>query len=117
MTHEIVVTSVGGGGAGAFRIASLGLLGVVWRVESQWHCVQELPKFTAPQNYWIDGSAAALLFHNAETELASVNSDATLSALHVIVIDEIDVLFRKRSSAEDSGEATRSSTVSQVLES
>jgi len=44
-----------------------------------------------------------------------VNGDATRSALHVIVIDEIDAVFRKRSSAEDSGEATRSSTVNQIL--
>jgi len=33
----------------------------------------------------------------------------------VIVIDEIDAVFRKRSSAEDSGEATRSSAVNQIL--
>lgn len=55
------------------------------------------------------------LFHDAEAELASVNGDATRSALHVIVIDEIDAVFRKRSSVEDSGEATRSSTVNQIL--
>jgi len=55
------------------------------------------------------------LFHDAEAELASVNGDATRSALHVIVIDEIDAVFRKRSSSEDSGEATRSSTVNQIL--
>ena len=55
------------------------------------------------------------LFHDAEAELASVNGDASRSALHVIVIDEIDAVFRKRSSAEDSGEATRSSTVNQIL--
>ena len=30
------------------------------------------------------------LFHDAEAELASVNGDASRSALHVIVIDEID---------------------------
>lgn len=47
------------------------------------------------------------LFHDAEAELAACNGDATRSALHVIVIDEIDAVFRKRSSAEDSGEATR----------
>ena len=47
------------------------------------------------------------LFADAEAELASVNGDARRSALHVIVIDEIDAVFRKRSSAEDSGEATR----------
>ena len=33
----------------------------------------------------------------------------------MIVIDEIDAVFRKRSSSEDSGEATRSSTVNQIL--
>jgi vesicle-fusing ATPase len=44
-----------------------------------------------------------------------VNGDASRSALHVIVVDEIDAVFRKRSSAEDSGEATRSSTVNQIL--
>jgi SpoVK/Ycf46/Vps4 family AAA+-type ATPase len=32
-----------------------------------------------------------------------------------IVIDEIDAVFRKRSSSEDSGEATRSSAVNQIL--
>lgn len=47
------------------------------------------------------------LFADAEAELASVNGDARRSALHVIVIDEIDAVFRKRSSGEDSGEATR----------
>jgi SpoVK/Ycf46/Vps4 family AAA+-type ATPase len=55
------------------------------------------------------------LFQDAEAELASVNGDSSRSALHVIVIDEIDAVFRKRSSAEDSGEATRSSTVNQIL--
>jgi vesicle-fusing ATPase len=72
---------------------------------------------SAPQNYWIDGSAAAELFHDAEPELASLNGDAMLLTLHVIVIDEIDAVFRKRSSAENSKEATQSSTVNQVLES
>lgn len=82
------------------------------------------------------------LFHDAEAELAACNGDPTQSALHVIVIDEIDAVFRKRTSAEDSGklsasfivivclvvvfndnpihsfyagEATRSSTVNQIL--
>jgi vesicle-fusing ATPase len=66
---------------------------------------------------WVGGSERLVreLFHDAEAELASVNGDATRSALHVIVIDEIDAVFRKRSSAEDSGEATRSSTVNQIL--
>ena len=66
---------------------------------------------------WVGGSERLVreLFHDAEAELASVNGDASRSALHVIVIDEIDAVFRKRSSAEDSGEATRSSTVNQIL--
>ncbi|EEC48426.1 predicted protein, partial [Phaeodactylum tricornutum CCAP 1055/1] len=33
----------------------------------------------------------------------------------VVVIDEIDAVFRKRSSSEESGEATRSSVVNQIL--
>ncbi len=66
---------------------------------------------------WVGGSERLVreLFHDAEAELASVNGDASRSALHVIVVDEIDAVFRKRSSAEDSGEATRSSTVNQIL--
>ena len=66
---------------------------------------------------WVGGRERLVreLFHDAEAELTSVNGDATRSALHVIVIDEIDAVFRKRSSAEDSGEATRSSTVNQIL--
>lgn len=55
------------------------------------------------------------LFADAEAELASHNGDVSKSALHVVVIDEIDAVFRKRSSAEDSGEATRSSVVNQIL--
>eukprot|EP00970_Alexandrium_tamarense_P009513 scaffold1899_cov182-Alexandrium_tamarense.AAC.33 len=66
---------------------------------------------------WVGGSERLVreLFYDAEAELAACNGDATKSALHVIVIDEIDAVFRKRSSAEDSGEATRSSTVNQIL--
>jgi vesicle-fusing ATPase len=66
---------------------------------------------------WVGGSERLVreLFHDAEAELAACNGDPTRSALHVIVIDEIDAVFRKRSSAEDSGEATRSSTVNQIL--
>jgi len=41
--------------------------------------------------------------------------DATKSSLHVIVIDEIDAVFRKRSASEDSGSATRASAVNQIL--
>jgi len=41
--------------------------------------------------------------------------DATKSSLHVIVIDEIDAVFRKRTASEDSGSATRASAVNQIL--
>ena len=66
---------------------------------------------------WVGSSEKLIrgLFTDAEAELAACNGDATKSALHVIVIDEIDAVFRKRSSAEDSGEATRSSAVNQIL--
>jgi vesicle-fusing ATPase len=66
---------------------------------------------------WVGGSEKAVraLFADAEAELASCNGDAAKSALHVVVIDEIDAVFRKRNSAEDSGEATRSSVVNQIL--
>jgi SpoVK/Ycf46/Vps4 family AAA+-type ATPase len=56
-----------------------------------------------------------MLFADAEAELAACNGDATRSALHVIVIDEIDAVFRRRSAGEDSGEATRASAVNQIL--
>jgi len=67
---------------------------------------------------WVGGSERLVrdLFVDAEAELAACNGDASLSALHVVVIDEIDAVFRKRSgSADDSGEATRSSVVNQIL--
>jgi vesicle-fusing ATPase len=66
---------------------------------------------------WVGGSEKLIrdLFADAEAELALCNGDATQSALHVIVIDEIDAVFRKRSAGEDSGEATRSSAVNQIL--
>jgi vesicle-fusing ATPase len=66
---------------------------------------------------WVGGSEKLVraLFADAEAELASHNGDATKSALHVVVIDEIDAVFRKRTSGEDSGEATRSSVVNQIL--
>lgn len=55
------------------------------------------------------------LFTDAEAELAACNGDATKSALHVVVIDEIDAVFRKRSGGDDGGEATRASAVNQIL--
>ena len=66
---------------------------------------------------WVGSSEKLIrgLFTDAEAELAACNGDATKSALHVIVEDEIDAVFRKRSSGEDSGEATRSSAVNQIL--
>lgn len=66
---------------------------------------------------WVGGSERLIreLFDDAEAELANCGGDATKSALHVVVIDEIDAVFRKRSAAEDSGEATRASAVNQIL--
>ena len=66
---------------------------------------------------WVGGSEKLVrsLFADAEAELAACNGDSTKSALHVIVIDEIDAVFRMRSTAEDSGESTRSSVVNQIL--
>lgn len=49
------------------------------------------------------------LFSEAEAELSACNGDIARSALHVIVIDEIDAVFRRRSSGDDSGEQTRAS--------
>jgi vesicle-fusing ATPase len=67
---------------------------------------------------WVGGSEKAVraLFADAESELAACDNDPSKSALHVVVIDEIDAVFRHRSAtANDSGEATRSSVVNQIL--
>lgn len=66
---------------------------------------------------WVGGSEKLVreLFSVAEAELAACNGDVTRSALHVIVIDEIDAVFRRRSAGEDSGEQTRASVVNQIL--
>jgi vesicle-fusing ATPase len=66
---------------------------------------------------WVGGSEKLVrgLFADAEAELAICNGDATKSALHVVVIDEIDAVFRRRSAGEDSGETTRASVVNQIL--
>lgn len=66
---------------------------------------------------WVGGSEKLIrgLFEDAEAEMRYCGGDATKSSLHVIVIDEIDAVFRKRSSSEDSGSATRASAVNQIL--
>mmetsp|Transcript_11390 Transcript_11390/g.25788 ORF Transcript_11390/g.25788 Transcript_11390/m.25788 type:complete len:515 (+) Transcript_11390:2-1546(+) len=66
---------------------------------------------------WVGGSEKLVrgLFAEAEAELAACNGDVTRSALHVVVIDEIDAVFRRRSAGEDSGEQTRASVVNQIL--
>lgn len=66
---------------------------------------------------WVGGSERMIreLFSNAELELQACGGDATKSCLHVIVIDEIDAVFRKRSGSEDSAQVTRASAVNQIL--
>ena len=70
-------------------------------------------------NRWVGGSEKLIreLFEDAEIELRECQGDPTKSALHVIVIDEIDAVFRQRSasSTTDSGEITRASAVNQIL--
>eukprot|EP00577_Skeletonema_sp_RCC1716_P009275 CAMPEP_0113437716 /NCGR_PEP_ID=MMETSP0013_2-20120614/37574_1 /TAXON_ID=2843 ORGANISM="Skeletonema costatum, Strain 1716" /NCGR_SAMPLE_ID=MMETSP0013_2 /ASSEMBLY_ACC=CAM_ASM_000158 /LENGTH=690 /DNA_ID=CAMNT_0000328409 /DNA_START=247 /DNA_END=2315 /DNA_ORIENTATION=- /assembly_acc=CAM_ASM_000158 len=82
-------------------------------------CARAPKIVSAPEllDRWVGGSEKLVreLFADAEAELAACGGDSTRSALHVIVVDEIDAVFRKRTSAEDSGEATRSSTVNQIL--
>jgi vesicle-fusing ATPase len=69
---------------------------------------------------WVGGSEKLVreLFADAEAELRECNGDPTQSALHVVVIDEIDAVFRRRSSsASDNagGEVARASAVNQIL--
>lgn len=66
---------------------------------------------------WVGGSERLIreLFYDAEQELQACNGDPTQSALHVVVIDEIDAVFRKRTHASGSGEVTRASAVNQIL--
>ena len=66
---------------------------------------------------WVGGSEKLVrsLFTDAEQELNACGGDATKSSLHVIVIDEIDAVFRKRSASEDSASTTRASAVNQIL--
>lgn len=72
---------------------------------------------------WVGGSERLVreLFKDAEDELkmcqmaADGDDDNAFlnSALHVIVIDEIDGVFRKRMDSDDSGTITRNSIVNQ----
>ncbi len=66
---------------------------------------------------WVGGSEKLVrsLFVDAERELSDCGGDATKSSLHVIVIDEIDSVFRKRSKSTDSASTTRASAVNQIL--
>jgi len=74
---------------------------------------------------WVGGSERCVreLFREAEEELAvcklAAGPDDQMaflnSALHVVVIDEIDAVFRKRIEAEESGSITRNSVVNQLL--
>mmetsp|Transcript_17841 Transcript_17841/g.25220 ORF Transcript_17841/g.25220 Transcript_17841/m.25220 type:complete len:750 (-) Transcript_17841:211-2460(-) len=66
---------------------------------------------------WVGGSEKLIrtLFLDAEDELKACGGDATKSTLHVIVIDEIDAVFRKRSYSDDSAQVTRASAVNQIL--
>lgn len=66
---------------------------------------------------WVGGSEKLVrsLFTDAEQELNYCGGDTTKSSLHVIVIDEIDAVFRKRSASEDSASTTRASAVNQIL--
>jgi len=66
---------------------------------------------------WVGGSEKLIreLFSDAEEELKACNGDATKSALHVIVIDECDAVFRLRTSQDGASETTRASAVNQLL--
>ena len=66
---------------------------------------------------WVGGTEGLIrdLFAGAEAELAACRGDPTRSGLHVIVIDEIDAVFRRRGASSDGGEATRASAVNQIL--
>ncbi|KAL7539402.1 hypothetical protein ACHAXR_011870 [Thalassiosira sp. AJA248-18] len=75
---------------------------------------------------WVGGSERLVreLFQDAEDELTMCQMAADAgdkekaflnSALHVIVIDEIDAVFRKRIDSNDSGSITRNSITNQLL--
>jgi vesicle-fusing ATPase len=66
---------------------------------------------------WVGGSEKLVrqLFADAEAELNLCNGDVTKSGIHVVVIDEIDAVFRTRSSSSGGGEVARASAVNQIL--
>jgi len=66
---------------------------------------------------WVGGTESLVrkLFEDAEAELSVCGGDPAKSGLHVIVIDEIDAVFRQRSSSSGSGEVARASAVNQIL--
>ena len=66
---------------------------------------------------WVGGSEKLIraLFADAEEELRMCGGDASKSSLHVVVIDEIDAVFRKRSASDDSAQVARASAVNQIL--
>jgi len=100
---------------------------------------QEINDITAPPKIvsapelldkWVGGSERLVrdLFREAEEDLMSMRggTDDTTSPnnyydpskqsrLHVIIIDEIDAVFQKRGSGDDSSEVTRNSVVNMLL--
>jgi len=75
---------------------------------------------------WVGGSERLVrdLFHDAEVEIKRLQETASVgeedraflnSALHVIIVDEIDAVFRRRTDSNDSGSNSRDSVVNQML--
>lgn len=66
---------------------------------------------------WVGGSEKLIrdLFADAEKELKLCSGDPTKSALHVVVIDECDAVFRRRSDGDGPSDVTRASAVNQIL--
>lgn len=65
---------------------------------------------------WVGGSEKLVrdLFKEAEED-AEHAATSTFPSLHVIIIDEFDAIFRRRSMSQDSGEISRNSLVNQLL--
>lgn len=75
---------------------------------------------------WVGGSERLVreLFHDAEEELKRCQMEVMVdeeemaylnSALHVIIVDEIDAVFRRRTDSNDIGFNARDSVVNQLL--